>query len=227
MPPPPTLSTQFARALARIARALGEDKEARAFDALDARWMATLEGTHWSGEDGFFFDYVVSPPLPTGDGRQLPARDGHVRHFGYVGLFPIFLRLLPASSPRVGRLLQRVLDEDTGLLSGHGLRSLAASDALYRRGEDYWRGAVWFNCNFLLLRALHTRYAREPGPNQELARQVYDRVRAGLLRNMARVFRETGHLWENYDADSGDGRGTHPFTGWSALIALVAGEQYE
>lgn len=218
---------QFARTLARIAGAVGEGDEARSLEALGEKWMAALEERHWSEGHGFYFDYVVSPPLPTGEGGNMPARDGHVRHYGYVGLFPLFLRLLPASSPRLGHLLRRVLDEDTGLLSGHGLRSLAASDALYRRGEDYWRGAVWFNCNFLLLRALHTRYAREPGPNRELAQQVYDRVRAGLLRNMARVFRDTGHLWENYDADSGNGRGTHPFTGWSALIALVAGEQYE
>lgn len=41
-----------------------------------------------------------------------------------------------------------------------------------------------------------------------------------------KVYNESGYLWENYDDDDGHGKGSHPFTGWTALLVLVAGQTY-
>ncbi|RYG58419.1 hypothetical protein EON80_27130 [bacterium] len=32
--------------------------------------------------------------------------------------------------------------------------------------------------------------------------------------------------WENYDEETGQGRGCRPFTGWTALLTLMASKSY-
>lgn len=50
-----------------------------------------------------------------------PPKLQFVPHFGYVSLFPLMMRLLPPTSPRLGDVLQHL--EDPRLLwSPHGLR---------------------------------------------------------------------------------------------------------
>ena len=49
---------------------------------------------------------------------------------------------------------------------------------------------------------------------------------SSCLSIQVRVYNETGFLWEHYDDTDGHGKGTHPFTGWTALLVLVAGASY-
>jgi mannosyl-oligosaccharide glucosidase len=35
------------------------------------------------------------------------------------------------------------------------------------------------------------------------------------------VFSDTSFLWEQYDALSGNGKGCHPFNGWSSLVVAI------
>lgn len=53
------------------------------------------------------------------------------------------------------------------------------------------------------------------------AADARDRLRRNLVGNVVREYQRTGFLWENYDDVSGAGRGTHPFTGWTALFLLA------
>lgn len=165
---------------------------------------------HWNEKRGVFCDIG-------GGGKQRC-------HVGYVSIFPLLLQHLAPDDARLGRLIA-VAGSPGALFSPAGLRSLSAGDAAYRKGDDYWRGKVWINCNFLALQALH-RYRGEPGPAAAPAAELYSRLRGALLGNMAAAYGGSGFLWENYDDRTGQGTGTKPFTGWSALSLLVLSERY-
>jgi mannosyl-oligosaccharide glucosidase len=80
--------------------------------------------------------------------------------------------------------------------------------------------------NYMVLSALHY-YANIPGIHADQARDIYNELRSNLINNMQRVYEKTGHLWEQYDDRTGDGKGSHPFTGWSSLIVLIMSELYD
>lgn len=65
-----------------------------------------------------------------------------------------------------------------------------------------------------------------PGASQELAGRIHDELRQNILRNVVQQYHTTGYLWENYRDENGRGQGSHPFTGWTALVVLIAGETY-
>ena len=72
----------------------------------------------------------------------------------------------------------------------------------------------------------HVPPLQVPGQHQEQAGRLHDELRTNLLENIAGQYRKTGYLWENYRDDNGMGQGSHPFTGWTALVVLIAGEAY-
>ena len=46
------------------------------------------------------------------------------------------------------------------------------------------------------------------------------------MGNVYRRYRSGGFLYENYDSETGEGKGTRPFTGWSTLAMLAMAEIY-
>jgi mannosyl-oligosaccharide glucosidase len=44
---------------------------------------------------------------------------------------------------------------------------------------------------------------------------------------MVRNYHQTGFLWEQYDQVKGNGKGAHPFTGWTSVVALIMAEAYD
>lgn len=89
----------------------------------------------------------------------------------------------------------------------------------------YWRGPIWININYLTLRALK-HYSTTPGLHQAAASSTYQQLRANLLGNLVRQYSSTGYLWEQYSDEDGKPKGCHPFTGWTALLTLIASEAY-
>ena len=87
----------------------------------------------------------------------------------------------------------------------------------------YWRGPIWININFLTLKALR-HYSNTQGPHQEAAGSAYQRLRSNLLGNLVQQYSSTGYLWEQYSDVDGRPKGCHPFTGWTALLTLIASE---
>tara|TARA_B100000795_G_scaffold60380_1_gene40410 strand:- start:47 stop:709 length:663 start_codon:yes stop_codon:yes gene_type:complete len=177
--------------------------------------------------------------FPLGDGagglqtrerfKATKQREGWVEHLGYVSLFPLMLRLLPADAPQLPPLLE-LLRDPKALWTPYGIRSLAASDRFYLRPNapgdaPYWRGAIWINLNYLVLSGLH-HYAHTAGPAQPRAAELYDELRTNLVTNMQRQWEETGYLWEQYNQDTGAGQRNRPFAGWSALVLLAIAEIY-
>jgi len=180
-----------------------------------------------------------APPQPT----LVPA-------YGYVSLFPLLTGLLPPGSPELARQLALLRrgnpgggggeddEAEAGLWTPHGLRSLAPSSPLYRArntADDppYWRGQVWINVNYLALRALRRYALEEEGAaaagwgttTAAAAGEAASLLRQALLRTVAGGYARTGFFWEQYDDRTGQGMGSRPFTGWTALVTLIAADE--
>lgn len=64
------------------------------------------------------------------------------------------------------------------------------------------------------------------GPQAFAAGKLHNELRSTLMQTLAGTYEKSGYLWENYDEETGEGRGCRPFTGWSALLVLIAGKSY-
>ncbi|KAI9187570.1 Processing alpha glucosidase I [Blastocladiella emersonii ATCC 22665] len=204
-----------AQTLAALARASGHTAEAAELEAAARGGREALHALFWSdgagGEEPGFGDLGVSS-----------SEDESVRvvRRGYVSLLPFALGLVdPAAQPAAFKWSLQLIRELAA--PGHGVRSLHPDDPAYARGEDYWRGAVWINWQYLVLGALHR--ARDASPEAE---QLYTAIRGDVIRTVERAYAKAGFLFENYHGETGEPRGSHPFTGWSALVVLIMAEQY-
>uniref|UniRef100_A0A8C2JAL6 Mannosyl-oligosaccharide glucosidase n=1 Tax=Cyprinus carpio TaxID=7962 RepID=A0A8C2JAL6_CYPCA len=124
----------------------------------------------------------------------------------------------------------RDIQDPERLWTPYGLRSLSHSDPLYMKRNTehdapYWRGPIWININYLAVRALH-HYGSIEGPYKKKAATLYQDLRTNLINNVYKQYMETGYIWEQYNDSTGRGQGSHPFTGWSALIVLIMAEEY-
>lgn len=208
-----------------------------------------LDELHWSESRQQYCDYGLHsskvklelPKLPPPKPGQPPIKpekvrvnimepkDQFVNSFGYVSLFPFLLKIVDPNSPKLAKILKDL--KDTQLLwTDYGLRSLAKTAPLYNRfntehDPPYWRGAIWININYLALQALH-HYSITEGLYQNQARTIYDNLRSNIIKNMFKEYLETGYVWEQYNDRTGKGKGSHPFTGWSALVVLIMAEKY-
>eukprot|EP01138_Halocafeteria_seosinensis_P002058 gb/GECG01002107.1/.p1 GENE.gb/GECG01002107.1/~~gb/GECG01002107.1/.p1 ORF type:complete len:881 (+),score=113.18 gb/GECG01002107.1/:1-2643(+) len=172
----------------------------------------------WNSDHNWFCDY----------GAQYADSDeatkiGDTCHKGYIGLFPLALGIMSPDDTRLESVLN-VLRDESELWSPFGIRSLSKQDGAYRTHEDYWRGKIWVNLNYLIWRGLRY-YAHNERTSSQLKSQLFDvaeELRTNLVGNVVQQFQESGFLWENFDPDNGRGTGTHPFTGWTgALLPLL------
>ncbi|GAB4823973.1 hypothetical protein N2152v2_011019 [Parachlorella kessleri] len=238
------------RALATIGANLGmPDSEVSPFAATAALLedFELLNRLHLDPTTGQYRDWgnhtegveLRKPVMVMRNGRQQPygekrrvvheaPRQQFVPHFGYVSLFPLLMHLMPADSPVLKQQLDLLRDPDH-LWTEFGLRSLSKSSSLYNQyntehDPPYWRGPIWININYLAVQALH-HYASARGPYSQQAAALHQQLRWNLLRNLVWQYSRTGYIWEQYDDVTGAGKGSHPFTGWSALLVLMAAEQ--
>lgn len=118
-------------------------------------------------------------------------------------MFPLFLSLLSPDAPQLGRVLDLLRDPEH-LWSSYGIRSLSAAHPEFGQGENYWKGPIWVQMNYLILRALHTvrfsqllhvftclipfqTYAAQSGPYQARAKEIYSELRKNLVDNVFKV----------------------------------------
>ena len=120
---------------------------------------------------------------------------------------------------------------DPGLLwSEYGLRSLSKNSSYYNarnteHDPPYWRSAIWINMNYLTLRSLNY-YSSLDGPYREQAKQIYNELKTNLINNVYDQYKNRNYFFENYDDQTGQGKGCYPFTGWTALIVLIMSDSY-
>lgn len=65
-----------------------------------------------------------------------------------------------------------------------------------------------------------------PGPYQDRAQKIYTKLRDNLIQNVYKNYKKTGYVWEQYSEETGEGKRSHPFTGWTSLILLIMAEKY-
>ncbi|KDQ59490.1 glycoside hydrolase family 63 protein [Jaapia argillacea MUCL 33604] len=205
----------FSRTMREIAGFVGEREDEVSFGEIEKAILGNIDDLHWSEENQMYCDVGVNDE----------DESAHVCHKGYLSIFPFLLSLLPPSSPHLGPILDMVRDPDH-LWSPYGLRSLSASHPEFGQGENYWKGPIWIQMNYLALKALHDTYAAEPGPYQERAREIYEELRKNVVDNVFKEYTRTGYVWEQYDSITGEGRRSHPFTGWTSLVSLILAEKY-
>jgi mannosyl-oligosaccharide glucosidase len=131
------------KSLSRIASYLGEEEDAKLFARTEEAILRNIDDLHWSKEKQTFCDATVD----AFEENQL------VCHKGYVSIFPFITGLLPPGSPRLGAILDTIGDPEE-LWTDFGLRSLSKSDEFYGTAENYWRGPIWMNMNYLAVREL-------------------------------------------------------------------------
>lgn len=165
----------FARSMQQLAQVLGQADDALEYSEHLEDIAANAVDLHWNEQEGLFCDLSVD----SDDTSYFEC------HAGYVSLFPLMLRLLPADSAQLGASL-RLLRDETQLWSPHGIRSLSQRHPLFGTDEDYWRGAIWLPINYLLLGALR-HYATEPGAHAADAQAAYVELRKNLVTTVLEV----------------------------------------
>ncbi|KAF2138908.1 glycoside hydrolase family 63 protein [Aplosporella prunicola CBS 121167] len=138
---------------------------------------------------------------------------------GYISLFPFLLGLLEPDHHHLNAVLTLINDEG-GLWSKHGIRSLSKKDQFYGKDENYWRSPVWIPINYLIVERL-LDLAQSHGPFQQRARDMYSTLRRNLVDTVYTSWRNTGFAWEQYNPDTGAGQRTQDFTGWTALAVKI------
>nr|CAD7573367.1 unnamed protein product [Timema californicum] len=209
-----------------------------------------LDTLHWSPKSESYSDFglhtdgvvLKRPPVPKTHSHHPQHKPEMIRvvtkapelkfvdtTFGYVSLFPFLLQLLNPYSPKLGKILKD-LQRPEFLWTEYGLRSLGKSSPLYMKRNTehdppYWRGPIWINMNYMAVRALDF-YSHQDGPYRAEAGKLYAKLRHNVITNIHREYRRTGYVWEQYNDKTGEGQGSRPFTGWSALVVLLMAELY-
>lgn len=204
--------TKFAQILSSISNKLQMDDSAtyrKKYRELEKQ----LDSIHWNSVDKVFSDVTYEE-----------EQKYFVTHKGYVSLFPFLLGFIPKDSPKLSNVLQ-MLKDPQHLWSKFGILSLSKSDPYFGTGENYWKGPIWININYLILQSLHNHYIKD-GPYSEEARNIYNELRSNIVENMFKNYQKTGFIWEQYNPTNGQGQRSHPFTGWSSLVVLIMAEIY-
>ena len=130
----------MSKSLINTATVLGMQEEVDQVSKILDGIEHNLDDLHWSEKDGCYCDATIDDF----EENQL------VCHKGYISLFPFLVGLMKPDSPKMGKILKLLGDEDE-LFSPHGIRSLSMKDELYGTEENYWRSPVWININYLAL----------------------------------------------------------------------------
>ena len=134
------------RSIRRIAETIGEEDDATEFKVYETAIIRNIDDLHWSKEHQTYCDATIDDY----------EESVHVCHKGYISIFPFLTGMVSASNPRLGAILDLIADPEE-LWTEYGVRSLSLKDEHYGTDENYWRGPVWINMNYLVLKNLLVR----------------------------------------------------------------------
>jgi mannosyl-oligosaccharide glucosidase len=219
--------------MAEVANVVGLPEARRSYQAQAATWTETLHARHWSPKQMFVDIDGVREERTKGKGGKgaetvIRTAIPYIEHHGYLSIFPFALQVLsPVEDADKLQSIYNSLASPSLLWSPQGFRSLAKSDPLFGSGENYWRGPVWMNLNFLTLAALHDYSKQMTGSLSTDMANLYKMAREGMVANVLVHLERRGYLYEQYDSDTGVGQRSYPFAGWTALILNIMCEHYD
>lgn len=203
----------MSRSMNKIATLLDKKDDAEMYLRHRNGIIANMNKHMWSEKDLSYCDVTVDDD----------DDDAFECHIGYVTLMPFIHRLIPAKAtmPLYSVLLQ--LYNPKKLWTPYGIRSLAKDDAFFHKREDYWRGNIWININYLILEAL-MHYGSDTEVDNDvrmMANEIYIKLRKNLVENIYNEYNRTGMFWEQYKEQTGEGQRTKHFSGWTSLVILM------
>lgn len=134
------------KSLKGIATYLDYTEDVEEYTTIETAISRNIDDLHWSEKEKCYCDATID------DFEE----NSLVCHKGYISLFPFMLGLIEAKSDKLGHVLALLGDEEE-LWSEFGIRSLSKKDPLYGTDENYWRGPIWMNMNYLCIVQLLVR----------------------------------------------------------------------
>lgn len=182
------------RSLRRIAEALDEKDDVEELARYETAITRNIDDLHWDEKAQTFCDATIDDY----------EESVHICHKGYISIFPFLTGMIGPDSPRLKPILDLIADPEE-LWSPYGIRSLSKKDEFYGTGENYWRGPIWMNINYLVLKNLYV--SRTYFSLWAEADLSYFRTLLLLLvpiRNRPdRCIRILGKIWSKMSSESG------------------------
>ncbi|KAF2642248.1 glycoside hydrolase [Massarina eburnea CBS 473.64] len=198
----------MAETMAKLARYTNNEADIVTYQAQLRNVRSNLDALHWSEGDKMYCDTFV-----------LDEKHTFFCPKGYVALFPFLAGFLGTEHAHLNATLD-IIRDPKHLWTDFGIRSLSPDSSKYGSGQNYWLGPIWININYLIIERL-LDLAQRGGPLQERCREIYIELRGNVVNTVYNSWKDTGFVWEQYDAATGKGQRTKGFTGWTALIVKI------
>jgi mannosyl-oligosaccharide glucosidase len=132
------------KSLKNIAAYLDYAEDVAEYATIETAILRNIDDLHWSEKEKCYCDATID------DFEE----NALVCHKGYMSLFPFMLGLMDTKSDKLSHVLALLGDKEE-LWSEFGIRSLSKNDPFYGTDENYWRGPVWMNMNYLAIQQLY------------------------------------------------------------------------
>jgi hypothetical protein len=189
------------RAFGELAKLSGRAELGKLYENEATALIPLIEESFWNEPAGMYFNFdpVAAKPI------QMRA---------WTGLLPAILGF--AKKERLERTIETCVMDEKQFLRPFGLASVAASELLYNQAKrglygravvSNWQGPVWVLPNVLTVRGLLVLGRRAQA--EEIARRC--------LSALVLALKETGTLYENYNAETGEPLWAPKFMSWNVL----------
>lgn len=115
-------------------------------------------------------------------------------HFGYPNFLPIAMGLIDVQDDALINAQIKYMSDASSVWTPYGLRSLDMKDEFFGKEDNYWRGPIWINFHYLILRGLKLFY----GKNKS-AQDFYTKLRSNIIGTVCGNFDSTGFFFEHYN----------------------------
>jgi len=191
-------------ALANMAAFLGKPAEAARFRKEHAEMGRKINECLWDEEHGIYCNRHWDSPK--GRGGKL------TRRWAPTSLFPLIAGV--ATPERAARMVREHLLNEQEFWGDWVIPAIARNDPAYP-DNDYWRGRIWGPFNFLVSEGLR-RYRMD-----DVAAELATKSLALFMKN----YRADGGIYENYNAETGQGAdvwNAARLYHWGGLLAFLA-----